>query len=92
MLSVSTIRQLASPLMYGLHPHLYLFLYSLGAKIGLQRSRSFFLPDFYIDFILCLCQNHDIMAVVAGVGWHVTRLGEAGIAPYLIALSTATII
>jgi hypothetical protein len=29
------------------------------------------------------CQNHDIMAVVAGVGWHVTRLGEAGIAPYL---------
>jgi hypothetical protein len=29
------------------------------------------------------CQNHDIMAVVAGVRWHVTRLGEAGIAPYL---------
>jgi hypothetical protein len=29
------------------------------------------------------CQNHDIMAVVAGMGWHVTRLGEAGIAPYL---------
>jgi WD40 repeat protein len=32
---------------------------------------------------LLWCQNHDIMAVVAGVGWHVTRLGEAGIAPYL---------
>jgi hypothetical protein len=32
------------------------------------------------------CQNHDIMAVVADAGWHVTRLGEAGIAPYLIAL------
>jgi hypothetical protein len=24
------------------------------------------------------CQNHDIMAVVAGVVWHVTRLGRLG--------------
>jgi hypothetical protein len=35
------------------------------------------------NFVGTHCQNHDIMAVVAGVGWHVTRLGEAGIAPYL---------
>jgi hypothetical protein len=38
------------------------------------------------------CQNHDIMAVVAGVGVPRDVAGEAGIAPYLIALPTATII
>jgi hypothetical protein len=31
--------------------------------------------NFVQDFGDCSCQNHDIMAEVAGVGWHVTGWG-----------------